>query len=181
MHKMKPGLILSLMMLLTGCIAVSIHPLYTEKDVQFNPDLLGTWKGANDKGQLIFKKTENNGYDMTFIEQEDSARFEVYLVQLDRKWFLDIYPEGSGKICDLHLAVHHFARIWIEKDTMKLAILSYEWLKDSFEKKEIKLNHEIDNGYVVLTASTPDLQKFIKKYADNPEVFPDPLTFIKSN
>lgn len=158
MRSMKIGFILSFTVIMIGCLAISIHPLYTEKDIKFNPELVGIWVNEEEKAQLLLEKAGKNAYTMIYTEKQESGNFDAHLVELNNNWYLDVYPKELAEGNDFYrihfIAGHTFARVWIEKDTLKFALLSYQWLKDNFEKNKIKLNHEIESDNIILTAST---------------------------
>ncbi|MDI6784878.1 MAG: hypothetical protein QME64_12400, partial [bacterium] len=54
------------------------------------------------------------------------------------------------------------------------SMLNLDWVKNQIDQKKIKIQHEIVNDIVVLTAPTKELQKFILKYADDTAAFEIP-------
>ena len=91
-------LILSLFSFLIGCMPVdSLNTLYTDKDVVFDPALLGQW-GSDTEG-YNFAKGEDGGYQLTMYGKDDktgqllSLVFEAHLVELQGHRFLDVVPK----------------------------------------------------------------------------------------
>ncbi len=88
-----------LVILLAGCgPADSLNPLYTEKDVIFDPSLLGVWM-ANDGG-IGFEKVDDtsNRYRIVSLDSagkrdSKSDRYEGTLVNLGGHRFLDVVQE----------------------------------------------------------------------------------------
>jgi hypothetical protein len=98
MKKLSILLILSLVALLTGCTPVdSLNPLYTDKDVIFDPALLGQW-GSDTEG-YNFAKGEDGAYQITISSKDDktgqlvSLVYEAHLVELQSHRFLDVVPK----------------------------------------------------------------------------------------
>lgn len=172
-----------ILIIMVSCLVTSIHPLYTGQDSIYKPELEGTWYNDEEKSQLTFEKSEKNTYTMIYTEKETSGQFKVSLVKLDTNLFLDIYPQQfseKNEFLKLHfIPAHSFAQIWIEQNNLRFAILNYQWLKENVEKGKIKISHEIEDDSIILTASTAELQKFIKKYAGTPDVFPEPITYTR--
>ena len=87
------GIIVALM--LSGCI-VSLHPLYTKKDIIFEPDLIGQWsyKGEGDrKGTWEFQKLWNNRYKLVHTDKDGKeGRFLAILLKVKDQMFLDLQP-----------------------------------------------------------------------------------------
>lgn len=91
-------LLLAGLLLLTGCVPVdSLNPLYTDKNVIFDPALIGKWVGSNpDDGSLRIDRAEENAYEMLFTQKNsDSVTNTVYiahLVSLGGEKYLDVSP-----------------------------------------------------------------------------------------
>ena len=181
------GLVLAIMLLafFTGCVP-SLHPLYTQEDLVFDPGLIGMWSPVEESehGEVwTFTKDGETGYRLLIEVKEDSAaeraEFDVHLLKLGDHMFLDFYPKQpkfNNDFYMMHLVpAHSFFKVFIEGDILKLVMLDYEWLEKKLEKRKVKLKHErLEDGPIVLTASTKELQKFFKKYADNKDAFPNP-------
>ena len=73
-----------------------------------------------------------------------------------------------------HIPVHTLARVQYNSDSILLYWFAEEWLTELFEENRIRIKHETvesgDYARHVLTASTDDLQKFIKKYVNGPKM-----------
>ena len=72
-----------------------------------------------------------------------------------------------------HIPVHTLARVQYCRDSILLYWYGDEWLNELLEQNRIRIKHEMvdnhDYDRQVLTASTDELQKFIKKYANDPK------------
>ena len=181
MRTMKILLTFGIALLISGCLQPSLHPLFTEKDLVFDPALIGAWVGENEKETWILQKAGDHTYDLFYEGERDSAKFEAHLVRLGKFEFLDIYPEEpdikNGFYKSHLILAHTFSRIWRDGDTLRTAMLNPDWLKDMIARKKLKIAHERLHDWIVLTASTKELQKFILKYAEDVNAFPDPAEF----
>jgi hypothetical protein len=178
MNKPTIATLLSFAVLIASCVQ-SLHPLYTDKDLIFEPAIVGTWESEG--GNLwIFLKSGEKSYELVYQEKETPARFQAHLVKLGQYQFLDLYPTSLDLKNDLQQAhilyTHTFFRVWLDHDTLRLAILEHDWLKKMLDEKKVTIKHEVVDKRVVLTASTKDLQKFVMKYANDPGAFPKPKT-----
>ncbi|HLJ86501.1 MAG TPA: hypothetical protein VKZ53_06740 [Candidatus Angelobacter sp.] len=93
-------LLLPLVAFLIGCAPVdSLNPLYTAKDIAFDPALLGAWNG--DEQGFNFAKLGESGYRIVMSGKDDhtgqvgSVTFDAQLVELDGHRFLDLVWRGS--------------------------------------------------------------------------------------
>ncbi len=86
-----------------------------------------------------------------------------------KPFFSVLFPEGYGNITNYHnVGVHSLAKLnRLSEGKIQLSWLASSALEDIIKENRIKIKYELighkkDN--VLLTASTSDLQKFIKKY-----------------
>lgn len=167
----------------TGCIR-SLHPLYTEEDLVFSTDLIGTWID-NEDNIWTFIAAGENSYSLIFSEEGEPAQFKSHLVKLGAYLFLDTYPEEpsiNNDFYNMHLiGAHLFAKIEIYPDSCIYTLMDHEWLKNILSESIENLAYEMVDDAIILTAKTADLQKFFRKYADNSEAFKDRTLLIRHN
>jgi hypothetical protein len=166
---------------LAGCIP-SLHPLYTDKDVVYDPRLIGVWSDPNkpDIGTWEFRPAEPNNYKLIYTDKDKAVgSFWVHLVKIDGMLFLDLFPIdpnlSQNGFYQLHLLpAHTFMKIEQIEPTLKMRFME----GDILEKKPELLKHEVleDNGNkkLVLTASTRELQEFMRKHSGDKDVFGEP-------
>jgi hypothetical protein len=164
---------------MAGC-APSLHPFFTDENIVFNEALLGVWI-SDDGEKCKFTKSGENHYELLYVEDE-SARFEARLIEFGGATFLDLYPTTLGKDNDLYLAnlvpAHTLARLTIGEDSISIAMMDGDWLKQLSDRNQLDLAHErLDSGMIVLTAPTRELQAFALKHADNKEAFGEAEVF----
>ncbi len=164
--------------LLVGCVP-SLHPLYTDKELIFEEKLLGAWTTENGD-QWVFEKTSDpNSYKLTISEKEKKGEFIAHLVKIDNMLFLDLFPdepklEGASDFYKLHLLpVHTFVKIEQIEPTLKMKIMDADKTKELLQNDPNLLKHELVEDRFVLTASTKNLQKFMKNQTNIEKVFGD--------
>jgi len=174
MRSLKILILLGMAIFLSGCVP-SLHPLFTEKDLVFDPALVGTWVDQDGKNAWTFQKSGENAYELVYIENEEPAKFQAHLLKLGDFLFLDIFPEEAemknGLYKGLLIPAHGFSRIWIAGDSVQLAYLDPDWLKQMIDNKKVKIDHDFVDQTLILTAQTPDLQNFALKYAEDAKAF----------
>jgi len=187
MSRMIFLLAVSGLLILSGCIPISIHPFYGEKDLTFDSSLLGTWSEEDGKSEYLFEQSSPTAYTMTYREAGQESKFEAHLFKLDDKSFLDIYPLDPGvKIPDAfrdHLVMaHSFYRVNQIEPALIMSTFDVDWLKEELTKNPNALSHlvlddkqsdslTIKSDRIVLTASTPVLQAFIMKNLETKGAF----------
>jgi hypothetical protein len=174
MHRIKTLIAFGIAIFLANCVP-SLHPLFTEKDLIFDPDLIGTWVDEDGKNTWTFQKSGENSYELVYTENEEPAKFQAHLLKLGDFLFLDVSPEEldrkNGLYRGLFIPTHGFARIWIEGDSVRLAYLDPDWLVHMVDSKKISIGHDFIDKTIILTAQTKDLQKFALKYAEDDKAF----------
>jgi hypothetical protein len=184
------GLVGLLLAVLTGCVPVALHPFYTEKDIAFDPALLGVWaEKEGEKDTWIFETGTNQSYRLTIKDDKRTDHVDAILFRLGTNTFLDL-TAGEHTFTEhkldgfsaIHLMpVHSVSRVLKMGSELQLAFMDLEWLKKLLEKNPTAIRHEkitggMADGQLVLTASTQELQNFVQKHLG--EVFlkdPDSL------
>ena len=190
--KPKNALLLIVVLIATqSCTIFSLNPLYHEDDLLEEPALLGAWQEDDEGKEFVsFEKYEGKRYIFRYMEKDgpekiDSVSFEAGLLKVGEHYFLDLYPyyEQESSESDYlfrgFIPTHSFLKIEWNKDDLDLYIFSYDRLQELFEQNRIRIRHQTFEDYIVITASTDELQKFIKKYADDEKAFDDSGKFVK--
>jgi hypothetical protein len=186
MKRIPSTLAATLALILSGCVQ-SVNPLYTERDLVFDSTLVGTWsENDGDQETWVFEKSDDKGYKAIYQEKGKTGEFDVHLVKLGDRLFLDFYPEDGGiKEMDRNdfyrfhfLPIHTFARVSLSPSSLEMAFMDPDWLNKLIEGNPKAIRHERrgEDG-ILLTAPTKDLQKFVLKYAG--EAFGDKPAVLK--
>ncbi len=179
-----------------SCV-VSLLPLFDDGYLVSEPGLLGTWKVADSADTWTFEKTESMEYRLTQRQAEydlekpvgletpskkvpgDTARFRARLGRLGAGLFLDLIPAEQGNpevrndLYNAHMVPGHtLARVWLDKDSLRIVFLDEDWLTEAVKDGRITLAHVETKGWLVLTAPTSGLQTFILKYGEEKRAFP---------
>jgi hypothetical protein len=180
-----------------GCIPViSLHPLYTEKDVVVDKKLYGTWidDPNNPKITWEFENIDEpkNSYKLIFTDEEGKkGSFVTHLVKLQDRLFLDIFPselpwepEDPNKLDWPYnylfmIPAHTFVKIDSIEPQLKLRLLLESNLQELLKENPDAVEHTSIGDRTVLTGSTKELQAFIIKYADNEKVFPEQVALSR--
>jgi len=196
--KTKKLLFYSLAALLGGCVPVmSLHPLYTEKDVLFEEKLLGSW--VNDPNNPTttweFKRPDESKkvYQLICLDKEDKkGLFDVYLVKLESKFFLDLHPGQlpCGQIDDPEkvewlynvfflVPAHTFIKIDSIEPQLRMRLTDDDDMKKLLAEDPNVVKYELADDKLILTASTRELQAFVLKYADDSRVFSNEIVLSR--
>ena len=167
-----------------GCYVPSIHPLYTNQDLIFNPDLVGQWvERGNGKAQWMFAKKEEKSYVLR-ITQDDKKVFvfTACLLKVGAYHYLDIFPDTEDATNDDFLLknmlpIHSFIRIKQLTPTLEVEVMNTEWLSEFIKSHPDAIKHETmvigkkDETLTVLTAQPKELQAFLIKHEKREKVW----------
>lgn len=165
---------------LAGCYVQSLHPLDSDDIVAFDPELVGTWVAEDDE-EFVFTlmDTTRGTYALLCDEGGATARFDAVLVELGGATFLDIFPEEpqteNGFYKDHLMRVHNILKLERTVDTLWVADFDAEWLATMIDKKKVVIDSVPLDGAILLTATTPNLQALVRKFAKTPEAFTEPV------
>ena len=166
------------LLLLSGCIVRSMHPLYTDENAIFDARLLGQWTEENSKEIWEFSKQDEQRYKCVVYEDEgEQSILEAHLLEIKGKMFLDFFPTESdwqeGVFYQLHiLPVHSFAYVKQIEPTLQISFPSSDWLQELLEKNPDAIRHEkLGEDDIILSASTEALQTFWLAHLDTEGAF----------
>ena len=181
MRHITGTLIVGLALMLAACVP-SLHPLYAEKDLVFEPALLGDWVEAKpeSKSILTFSKVADKEYKLVFGDRPGKvSAYTAHLVKLRDKLFLDVKPDQASEPDCSGLPWHMFFYISQIEPTLRMWDLNDKWLEKLLTKNPSLLKHEIVDGDLVLTASTKQLQSFLLRHLNAKGAFTDPVDYAR--
>jgi hypothetical protein len=188
---------LILIILAVSCIP-SLYPLYRDKDLLFDTRLLGLfntdgdlmggdmdtwefdsldWRLENKSGNDWDKFRSGKTYKLIALEDEKRAEFAVHLIKLGKNYYLDFFPVKYNiehVMLDMQLMpAHIFGKIEFVDNNIVMNWFDGEFLTNLIDSNKVKISHKMLENSILLTANTEELQKFVKKYGDNPRAFLD--------
>ncbi len=189
--KTKKFLFYVLAGILGGCVPVmSLHPLYTDKDLVFEEKLLGIWvddpNGPETTWEFKDPNEQEKTYKLIFSDDEgQKGSFVARLVKLKNKLFLDVYPsEPPWDEADPNkvkwsyntffvVPAHTFIKIDSIESQLTMRLTDDDEMKELLKENPNAVEHTSIEDKPILTASTKELQAFVLKYADDDRVFTD--------
>ena len=197
MKKIYSLAVIVLLMGLTGCLS-TVYPIFTEKDVVFDPKLIGKWTEGDKSGDVVeitkatdqelneipsLRKLADKVYMIRYRNGKNriEGAYFGFLVKLGNKFYVDYFPAetATGKEYD-GFYKSHFTRMHTcysirfvkDNNTFELKQFDENYMQQLIETKQIRIRHETrENGTFVITAPTEELQQYILKYSDIPEAY----------
>jgi len=193
------------MLVLSGCLS-ALHPLFTEKDLVFDPGLVGSWQ-KNETETYTFKrgdaqqfanlpegiqKLADKAYVLTVTNREtgeELSKYYAFLVKIGKHSYLDYFPAESAAQKNYaafyktnFVPMHSFYRLTTGSDgnTITIGQFAESYLRKLIDKKQIRIRHEVRfDGSYVITASTEELQQYVAKYGDVDEAYQGNDTYTR--
>lgn len=187
-----------LLFLLSGCLR-TLHPIFTKKDLVYEPQLVGNWKTKNNNTEGLavitnlsteksielpgnISSIKEKGYLVTYkdVGGDISDRYIAFLAQIGRHRYFDYYPvdkEADKKLDDFYtshfIKMHTSYRVDMQKNgDFQLSQLDEDYVKKLINEKKIRISHETDtDGNIIITAPTEELQQYLVKYGDDPGAY----------
>jgi hypothetical protein len=159
---------LAMVFLMTGCDVRSLYPFYTEKDVVFEPGLLGVWKvsGEGDDVWVVLRGKENS---YRVVSPDGGVTFDGRLLKLGERLYLDLtLAEVPSE--EFVIPAHLIVQVELSGDRMRTAILDEKKLDKLEAAGGMKLAHMTTS---VLTAPPKELQAFVTQHAGDGAAFSD--------
>jgi hypothetical protein len=204
--RLLPLMLFSFLFVLNSCLS-TLYPFFTERDVIFNPILIGKWTCNinGEKHNLTFeaipekrlhelapgiRKLAGRGYLLTWkdsLHKTYSSDF-VFLAKIGNNFYLDLYPAEMDfekllpdAFKEYYIKMHSCYRIDLQNpNQFKMKRLEASFLDDLIRKKQIRIRYE-ETGPPeykrFITAPTKDLQNYLVKYGDHPDAYNGSLSF----
>src|SRR6187200_3343865 len=195
-----------LLIFLSSCLT-TLHPIFTEKDLAYDPTLIGTWNTENEgkEGKVIINNlaTENSvdlpgnisaikqqGYFIIYQDKNGKVtdQYIAFLSRIGKHLYFDYFPadKKEDRKLDEFFGVHFVRmhtsfRVEILKDgSFELSQLDGSYVKSLIDEKKIRISHETDaDDNTIITASTKELQQYLLKYGDEPSAYRSDKTIFK--
>lgn len=185
--KWRIVLVLTVIATMSSCI-FTFHPLYSDDVLVDIPGLEGSFLDSNFTGETsewTFTRQSKGTYRLRIKEKNSSGIMVAHAVQLGGEYFLDfsvdgVETEAIPDFIEWHLVpMHSFSKVHVHSDRIELSFIDVDWAEENLESHRIRIDHETrqndgNTEFILLTASTRELQKFAAKYARFDEAFDEP-------
>ena len=194
-----------ILIFLSSCLS-TLHPIFTEKDLAYDPKLIGTWntekQGTKERVVISNLATENSvelpgnistikqkGYFITHHDEDgDTKQYIAFLARIGKHLYFDYYPADKkedrklDEFFGIHFVKMHTSyRVeFLNDGSFELSQLDGSYVKSLIDEKKIRISHEIDaEDDITITASTKELQQYLLKYGDEPSAYESAKTIFK--
>lgn len=149
-----------------GCVS-TVHPVYMDEDLIFEPALLGAWHPIGAKGaeRAVITRTDTLEYAVVYTDESgQEGRFIGHLARIGGTLLFDMLPEplsaGNGAYHGQFVATHLVLRIDRIAPTLRYRFISDDGLPGYRGIPELH-GWCCEHGQYILTSSTSELQHLL--------------------
>jgi len=176
MRVIRSLILVAMLSMSAGCV-LSLHPIWTDEDIIFEPALVGVWEDG--KESWAFSQSgKDRRYDLVYTDSDGKeGRFTATLVNIQGTFFLNLLPkdptlEGNDFYKWHLLPLNSFIYIQQIEPTLQMSFPDIEWLGQHLETSPDAIQHELyGKDMVILTASAAALQAFWLKHTETEDAF----------
>jgi hypothetical protein len=157
--------------LVAGCVP-SLNPVYTDEQLVFMEDVLGTWQQSESPNRWEFTKRDDKSYWLLYTEEDGrQGRFVAHVADLNGTMFLDLFPaeietDATG-FYNFHLVpIHTIYRVRSTGSNLELSVVDYRWFDKQLSEHPEAIQFATFNGRKLITAPTEDVQAFVVEHKD---------------
>lgn len=161
-----PLIVLACALPMTGCLTLSVYPLYTASDLVTDPRIEGRWTDAEAKDVWEIAQ-HGDGYSIVCVTDNKGETIVAHLLRLGDSRFLDLTSKDTPSLA---IAGHLFAKIETAKDEFQLQVMDSSWLERKARETGLAVVNLPDKETAV-AASTGELRKFVQRYSADPGAF----------
>jgi hypothetical protein len=178
--------------LATGCkgrlFQTSVQPFFQATEAP--GDVTGRWVSEGKETEGLDLATAGDdawvvrAFDAeTSLEGHEAVAALVRFGRVGGTFYWDMTAKQANSTDDLanelQLQLHSLARVRLDGDRMELAFLKPEWVSAALSDARLDLAHfheggDDEDGSVILTARTADLETFLESYGEADGVFGEP-------
>lgn len=161
--------VLAAAILSSGCLVVSLQPVYDDRSVAFDDALVGKWTNKEDRTTVTIDRAEWRSYKIVYSDR--SATFALYgnLTQIGTAWFVDVTQSRGSDPGPYLVPVHGIYRIAVKDDTLTASALDYGWFVRAMDARapgSLAASFD-DRRNVTIASATDQLRAWLEKAPDD--------------
>jgi hypothetical protein len=175
------GIFLILMVALNSCI-YSEYAYFTNTDIVEPEGLEGEWEVVErkqDKGEksvIAVKKEKNKSYTFIITTTNKNGSVEkdtadnLYFFKLDDQLYMDVAETMTDSLGKERPA-HMLYKVTDKKDNFSFAALNEKYIREKADKKALDIEYKEEGENLIIKSPTDKLKDFLRKNAQNPDLF----------
>ena len=120
----------------SGCLVLSLAPLYDSESMGYDARLIGSWIDQDDNASMEIGRAEWQSYRIHYVHPIETGDLTGYLTALGEDRYLDLMPGRGADRGAFLVPVHVLLRMRLEEDRLELTPLSYDWFADRLRRRQ---------------------------------------------
>jgi len=175
------ALLLAFACLSSGCLVITLQPVYDDSALEVDETLAGTWQSQEPASTVVVERGEWKSYRVTYTARSTSYTFVAYLTRIGDALFLDLTPARGLDEVPLLVPAHGVCRLQHDGDRATIVPFDYDWFTAALRSKTLA---RVDAAFdarqnLVLTSRTPALRAWILAHQKAADVFGEPVVFTR--
>lgn len=162
-------LILAAAIFSSGCLVLSLQPIYDADSIAWDEGLLGHWRAPEDNVEVTIERAEWRSYRVRYRHPVETAEFTAYLTAIGDEYFMDLMPVRGQDYGAVLIPSHLIVRARREGERWIVAPLDYDRLVNDVRagRAAAGARAALDQKQnVILTGSTRELRAWLRPKAD---------------
>jgi hypothetical protein len=178
-HTAVAALVAFLCLPTSGCLVVSLFPLYDEASVECEPAIVGSWRNEDDRISLDVVAAQWRSYAVTWREASGTYKGHAYLTRIGGDLFADVTAPPGEDRGPVIVVVHGWCRVRLAGERLLVEALDYESLASPTQRRLAPgaIFDERDN--ILLTGDTASLRRWLTRTGRRPGVYAAPVVFTR--
>ena len=181
MRSLALALLVAAACLSSGCLVVTLQPLYTDGSLQVDQGLLGTWDSQELGATVVVEQGEWKAYQIAYKSKAASYALVGYLTLIGGATYLDLTPARSLEEGPLMIPAHGICRLERAGDRLTLTALDYDWFVATLAARKLgKVDASLDSRKnVLLTSATEAVRAWLAARPAQADAFREPVAFVR--
>jgi hypothetical protein len=165
----------ALTLMLAGCTGLAtLRPFVSDSQAVVDAGLAGVWRNANGEATYVVE-ADGKALRIAYSEKKDeTVKLTVRLWRAGDATFADVTAAEEEPF---QMRLHSIMRIWRNGDTLKMAFLDTDWLK---EKARATLKSERVDDHTVVTSPDEEIRAFVARYGTDDKAWRDSETLRRA-
>ena len=166
----------------SGCLVLSLAPLYDSESMGYDARLIGSWIDQDDNASMEVGRAEWQSYRINYVHPIETGDLTGYLTALGEDRYLDLMPGRGADRGAFLVPVHVLLRMRLEEDRLELTPLSYDWFADRLRRRQTIPGLAVafdqkDNALIV--SPTAAMRTWLRAQPASGAMFGAPTVFVR--
>ena len=165
----------------SGCLVSSLHPVYEDDSIVFDESLIGAWEDRESEISVSVSRGEWRSYQIAFTDRFGTTRFVGHLTAIGAVRFLNVLPHDGLEKPAFIVATNGFMQIEVEAARVRVRELDYAAVLERAGSRKLGVDAAADvKQNVLITASSPKVRTWLAGALKDETLWADWKTFTRS-